>query len=78
MKSWQNQLLLEKQTLQTLFVSGYLLSTAKVFNVTPIDGAKFNKMFTNKCTTAQIKVKERLIKKSVGQSSGKVGHFCFQ
>jgi hypothetical protein len=28
----------------------YLISAAKVFNIMPLDGAKLNKMFTNKCT----------------------------
>ncbi|CAB4019730.1 Hypothetical predicted protein [Paramuricea clavata] len=42
-------------------IKGYLLSAAKVFNVTPLDGAKLNKMFTNKCTTAQIKAKKKLM-----------------
>lgn len=43
-----------------LYFSGYLLSAAKVLNVSPLDGAKLNKMFTNKCTAAQTKMKKKL------------------
>ena len=39
-------------------MSGYLISTANVFNVSPLDNAKLNKVFTNKCTTAQTKIKK--------------------
>ena len=41
--------------------TGYMLAAAKIFNVPPVDSSKLNKMFTNKCTSAQTKMKKKVL-----------------
>ncbi|CAB4012448.1 Hypothetical predicted protein [Paramuricea clavata] len=53
-----------KQVLDPNIVSaikGYLLASAKIFHVAPLESIKLNKMFTNKCTCAQTKLKKKLM-----------------
>jgi hypothetical protein len=44
-----------------LLITGYLLASAKIFNVVSLESTKLNKMFTNKCTRAQTKLKRKVM-----------------
>jgi hypothetical protein len=44
-----------------LLITGYLLASAKIFNVVSLESTKLNKMFTNKCTCAQTKLKRKVM-----------------